>query len=148
MVASVLAAEDARGLQTLAPYEEFAARVEQHRRDLRALLYRLKSEGKRVVGLGASTKGNVVLQYCGIGPDLLPAIAEVNPDKFGAFTPGTEIPIVSEQDAKVMFPDVFMVLPWHFRKTFIRPAPATLATFCNCSGSFTLSYNSSSSFFV
>ncbi len=126
-VASVLAAEEACGLQTLAPYEAFAARVEQHRRDLRATLLALKAEGKRVVGLGASTKGNVVLQYCGIGPDLLPVIAEVNPDKFGAFTPGTEIPIVSEQEAKVTMPDVYMVLPWHFRKAFVTREAAFIA---------------------
>ena len=70
-----------------------------------------------MLGYGASTKGNVFLQYCGITPELLPAIAEVNQDKFGCFTPGTNIPIVSESEAPAMKPDYFLVLPWHFKKT-------------------------------
>lgn len=94
----------------------FRAMVERHRSELRATLTKLKEQGKRVYGLGASTKGNVVLQYCGITSDLLHKIAEVNPDKFGSFTPGTLIPICSEARALAEKPDVFMVLPWHFRK--------------------------------
>ncbi|MGA7123881.1 MAG: hypothetical protein WBY94_27510, partial [Polyangiaceae bacterium] len=66
------------------------------------------------------TKGNVILQYCSIGPDLLPCIAEVNEDKFGCFTPGTEIPIVSETEAFALEPDVLLVLPWHFRENLVR----------------------------
>jgi hypothetical protein len=119
VVTEILAQEAERGLHTLVPYQAFAAQVAKHKLELPAKLLALKAAGKRVVGLGASTKGNVVLQYCGIGPDLLPEIAEVNPDKFGAFTPGSEIPIVSEADARDGKPDVYMVLPWHFRTTFM-----------------------------
>ena len=87
-------------------------------------LLRLKSEGKTLCGLGASTKGNVVLQYCGIDATLLSCIAEVNEDKYGCFTPGTEIPIVSEADASARRPDVYLVLPWHFRRNILtRAAP-------------------------
>ncbi|MBA3072632.1 MAG: methyltransferase, partial [Anaerolineae bacterium] len=68
---------------------------------------------------GASTKGNVILQYCGITKNDLPYIAEVNPDKFGCYTPGTHIPIISEQQARDMQPNYFFVLPWHFRKSII-----------------------------
>ena len=57
----------------------------------------------------------MVLQFCGLGPETIEAIAEVNTDKFGAFTPGTHIPIVSESDARNMKPDYFLVLPWHFK---------------------------------
>jgi hypothetical protein len=89
--------------------------MREHRDRLVDFLRGEKQAGKRVFGYGASTKGNVLLQYCGIGPDLLPCIAEVNEDKFGAFTPGTRIPIMSEQDARRECPDYFMVLPWHFR---------------------------------
>lgn len=100
-------------------WNDFAAAVARHRDELLALLRKLKGEGKRVFGLGASTKGNVLLQYCGIGPDLLEAIAEVNPDKFGSFTPGTLIPI--EPEAEVLAKShVCLVLPWHFRATFLR----------------------------
>jgi hypothetical protein len=106
-------------LESLETWKTFAATVARHRVELPALLADLKRQGKKVIGLGASTKGNVVLQYCGITPELLPAIAEVNPDKFGVFTPGTEIPIISEDEARAQKPDVFFVLPWHFRKTFV-----------------------------
>jgi hypothetical protein len=69
-----------------------------------------------VLGYGASTKGNVTLQYCGITKEMLPYIAEVNDYKFGRTTPGTKIPIISEKEAHEMNPDYFFVLPRHFRK--------------------------------
>ncbi len=72
-----------------------------------------------MLGYGASTKGNVLLQFCNITEKLLPAIAEVNADKFGCFTPGTEIPIVSEAEAAEMRPDYFLVFPWHFKHAIL-----------------------------
>ena len=78
-----------------------------------------RAEGATVFGMGASTKGNVTLQYCEIGTDLMPCIAEVNEDKYGCFTPGTEIPIVSEAEAVSRNPTHFLVLPWHFRKNLL-----------------------------
>jgi NDP-4-keto-2,6-dideoxyhexose 3-C-methyltransferase len=116
----VLQMLEAERLTGLSPFTRFADRVAAHKRDLRGLLEDLTSRGARVLGMGASTKGNVVLQYCGIGRDLLPCIAEVNQDKIGGVTPGTEIPIVSEEAALAMKPDVFLVLPWHFRESMIR----------------------------
>jgi len=71
------------------------------------------------MGLGASTKGNVVLQYCGLTREDIPSIAEVNQDKFGRLTPGTHIPIMPETEALALQPDYFMVLPWHFRDHFV-----------------------------
>ncbi len=68
------------------------------------------------MGYGASTKGNVVLQFCGITQREVAAIAEVNEDKFGAYTPGTHIPIIPEAEARAMRPDYFLVLPWHFKE--------------------------------
>jgi NDP-4-keto-2,6-dideoxyhexose 3-C-methyltransferase len=124
VVAEMLAEERRLGLDTLAPYERFAAAARRHRDELRALLVGLKKEGQTVFGMGASTKGNVLLQYCGIDAELLPCIAEVNEDKFGCFTPGTGIPIVSEAEASARNPDVYLVLPWHFRKNILaRAAP-------------------------
>lgn len=105
---------------TLAPYEAFKKRIDEQKKRLLDLLAKLRSEGKKVFGYGASTKGNVVLQYCGITPQILPYIAEVNPDKFGCYTPGTRIPIISEAEAKAMKPDVLMVLPWHFKGNFLQ----------------------------
>ena len=75
--------------------------------------------GHLTLGYGASTKGNVMLQFCGITAEELPFIAEINTDKFGAFTPGTKIPIISEDEARSMKPDAFLVFPWHFRDSIV-----------------------------
>jgi hypothetical protein len=112
----LLRQEERMGLGTPAPFRDFEQRVFRHREDLTRLLRALREDGKRILGYGASTKGNVVLQFCGIGPDLVEAIAEVNQDKFGSFTPGTHIPIISEPEARAMKPDYFIVLPWHFKE--------------------------------
>ena len=114
-ITNILSQEDSLGLNTLAPFEAFRAETFAHRDELVALLRRLKSEGRLVLGYGASTKGNVLLQFCGITPELLPAIAEVNEEKYGCFTPGTKIPIISEAEAESRKPDYLLVLPWHFR---------------------------------
>jgi len=127
VVAWLLEQEERLGLRTPRPYRDFEERVFRHRADLRRLLEALKADGKRVLGYGASTKGNVVLQFCGIGPDLIACIAEVNEEKFGAFTPGTGIPIVSETEARAMQPDYFLVLPWHFREGIVRREAEFLA---------------------
>ena len=107
------------GFDKLETYNAFEKNVEKHKKSLLELLINLKKEGKTILGYGASTKGNVMLQYSGITSDLLPFIAEVNEDKFGAFTPGTLIPIISELDAKKMNPDYFIVMPWHFKNNFL-----------------------------
>jgi len=118
-ILNLLEAEERMGTHTAAPYELFAQAILEHRTGLVSLLVDLKAQGKTVLGYGASTKGNVILQYCGLTPELLPAIAEVNESKFGAYTPGTRIPIISEHEAQAMRPDYFLVLPWHFRKNII-----------------------------
>lgn len=123
----LLSQEERMGLNTPRPYRDFEERVFRHREDLRRLLRALRDDGKRILGYGASTKGNVVLQYCGIGPDLVEAIAEVNPDKFGHVTPGSHIPIVSEADALKMKPDYYLVLPWHFKDNILQREQKYLA---------------------
>jgi len=116
----LLAQEDRMGLNTPRPYRDFEERVFRHREDLVRLVRALRSDGKTILGYGASTKGNVLLQFCGFGPDDIAAIAEVNVDKFGCFTPGTHIPIVSEAEARSLRPDYFLVLPWHFKEGIVR----------------------------
>ena len=106
-------------LGRLETYTRFADAVARHREELVALIRELRADGCRVIGYGASTKGNVLLQYCGFGPDDFPCIAEVNEDKFGAVTPGSHIPIVSETEAKSLRPDYMLVLPWHFRDAIV-----------------------------
>ena len=108
------------GLHTVKPYFEFAQRTYEHRDSLVHLIHSLRAEGKTIYGYGASTKGNVLLQWCGFTSDDIAAIGEVNPDKFGCITPGTNIPIISEQEVKDMKPDYMMVLPWHFKNGIIQ----------------------------
>ena len=117
-VAAILQNEVALGLQTLRPYQEFAQRVVRSRDQLLEFFARCRDEGKRVAALGASTKGNVLLQYCGLTSEQLECVAEVNPDKFGAFTPGSLIPIVDQADVLRSGFDYLLVLPWHFRPFF------------------------------
>jgi len=116
----LLEQEDRMGINTPRPYRDFEERVFRHRDDLVRLIRSLRADGKSVLGYGASTKGNVVLQFCGFTTDDIPAIAEVNPEKFGCLTPGTHIPIVSEAEAHRMNPDYYLVLPWHFKEGILR----------------------------
>lgn len=113
-------------LNTAAPYAAFTQRVIEHKESLLTFFSQARKEGKKVLGYGASTKGNVILQNCGLTTEDLPYIAEVNSDKFGCFTPGTHIPIISEAQARDMMPDYFFVLPWHFRKGIIEREQAFL----------------------
>jgi NDP-4-keto-2,6-dideoxyhexose 3-C-methyltransferase len=122
----LLRTEESEGLATIAQQRAFSKAVETHRKKLLALLRSLKEQKRKVIGYGASTKGNVLLQHCRITPELLPAIGEVNKDKFGCFTPGTNIPIISEAEAHAMNPDYFFVLPWHFRDNLIQREKAFL----------------------
>jgi len=118
-ITELIRTEEALELRGDAIYQGFRRRVSESRDDIRNLLDELKSEGKNVLGYGASTKGNVLLQYCNLTWQDIPYIAEVNPEKFGCFTPGTGIPIISEQEARDMNPDYFFVLPWHFRENIV-----------------------------
>ena len=117
-VQAILDREREQGLDTLAPYQAFAERARQTRSDLLAFIAAAKAEGKTIAALGASTKGNVLLQYCGLTDADLKVVGEVNADKFGCYTPGTWIPIVPEAELLASRPDYLLVLPWHFRKFF------------------------------
>ena len=119
LVETILRKERDMGLHTLKPYEDFKQRVIEHRDQLIQFMHRARQEKKMVLGYGASTKGNVILQFCNLTANDVPFIAEVNKDKFGCYTPGTLIPIISEAEARAMKPDYFMVLPWHFKDTIV-----------------------------
>jgi NDP-4-keto-2,6-dideoxyhexose 3-C-methyltransferase len=114
----ILADETRIGLDTTEAFDAFKVRVENARDELMSFLKKAKLEGKRVCGLGASTKGNVLLQYYGITEDLISEIGEVNEDKFGSFTPGTLIPLSPEAEVLASNPNYLLVLPWHFRSFF------------------------------
>lgn len=118
-IKQILAEEAALGLSSSAAFDQFKSRVEEARVALLSFLNQAKRDGKRVHGLGASTKGNVLLQYFGIGPELLSSVGEVNADKFGSLTPGSLIPIASEDEILLAEPDYLVVLPWHFKDFFL-----------------------------
>ena len=115
----MLTQEENLGLETPKPFRDFEERIFKHRKNLKNLIESLVADGKKVFGYGASTKGNVLLQFCGFTNLQIPFIAEVNKDKFGSFTPGTNIKIISEEEAKIMKPDYFLVLPWHFKSSIL-----------------------------
>lgn len=117
-VQKILDSEREMGLDTLAPYEDFAERAVKSKQDLLKFIETAHAEGKKVAALGASTKGNVLLQYCGLTEKDIFCVGDVNPDKYGCYTPGTWIPIISEDKLLAMNPDYLIVLPWHFRKFF------------------------------
>lgn len=120
LVNGILKEEKLKGLSTLKPYDAFKSRVYKSRDDLNAFVRDVQKRGELLLGYGASTKGNVILQFCGLTAKEIPCIAEVNQDKFGCFTPGTKIPIVSEAEAKAKKPDYFLVLPWHFKENIVQ----------------------------
>ena len=113
-------------LDTDRPYRNFQERINVHRDLLTSLLRKLKSEGKRIHIYGASTKGNTILQWCGIDKFIIDAAADRNQEKDGARTLGTDIPIVSEEKSRAMRPDYYLVLPWHFKKEFLEREQAML----------------------
>ncbi|MCD9140499.1 class I SAM-dependent methyltransferase [Streptomyces albireticuli] len=118
-LARIRAREAAAGLDTMAPFDAFARRVRDQRDALVAFLARSREAGMLTLGYGASTKGNVILQYCGLTERDLPCIGEVSEEKAGRFTPGTGIPIVSEEEARSQKPDQLLVLPWIYREGFL-----------------------------
>lgn len=125
-VQKLRAEEFDRQLDTDLPYSSFQNRIIEHRKKLKHLLTDLKSKGKRIHIYGASTKGNTILQWCGIDSRLIECAADRNPEKHGAFTLGTDIPIVSEEWSRAMNPDYWLVLPWHFADEFLKREQAEL----------------------
>ena len=89
-------------------------------------LNQIKNNNGRIHGYGASTKGNVLLQYFGIDNKYLDFIAERNPKKYGCYTPGTKIKIISEKKSRALKPDFYLVLPWHFKEEIIKRESSTL----------------------
>ena len=99
--------------------KNFYFNCQKHKFLLKKLISNLIKDKKTIFGYGASTKGNVILQYCNLTKKNISYIAEVNKSKFSKYTPGTNIKIISEKEAKLKKPDYFLVLPWHFRDNII-----------------------------
>lgn len=112
-VAAVLAAEAVAGLRNLDSYYAFQSRVDQLKNDLLAFLVEQKRAGLNVVAYGAAAKGNTMLNYAGIKPDLLSLVFDAAPSKQGKFLPGSHIPIRPPQEIAEIRPDFLLILPWN-----------------------------------
>lgn len=115
-VAELLGRERAAGIDTSVFYENFQTRADKVKNDLLAFLLEAKRAGKQVAGYGAAAKGNTLLNYAGVRPDLLRYVADRNPAKQGKFLPGCRIPIVAEEHLKQNRPDYVVILPWNLRE--------------------------------
>lgn len=108
-----LQAEEVAGVKTAAYYTTLAPAAERVKHELLRFLLQAKADGKRVVGYGAAAKGNTLLNYAGVKPDLLAWVADANPHKQGKFLPGSRIPVVAPQQLAIEKPDYVLVLPWN-----------------------------------
>ena len=125
-VAEVEAVERTAGLDSPDGYLGLAERVAGIRDDLVSFLIEARRAGRRVVAYGAPGKGNTLLNYCGIRPDLLAYAADRNTFKHGRYTPGTRIPVVSPEHLIEDCPDDVLVLPWNLRNEITAQLSATL----------------------
>lgn len=119
-VQAMLDREATEGWNEPATYARFMERVDDMRDAVVGFLEDEKKAGRTVVGLGASTKGNVLLQYFGIDRELVPYISERNPDKVGLRTLGTDIELISEESARELRPSAMLVLIWFFRDELLK----------------------------
>jgi len=115
----ILEEEQKLGVSNHEIWDVFRNNVEQNKHKLLSFLNEAKNADQTVYGIGASTKGNVLLQYFELDGKLLRAIGEVNPEKFSKFTPQTHIPLIPEDQVLDSHPDYLLILPWHFKEFFI-----------------------------
>ena len=101
-------------------FKEFKKNIFKHKSNLKKIVNKIKKENKTLIGYGASTKGNVIIQFCKFSSKDIKIVADVNSDKFNHFTPGSKIKIISEKKAKLLNPDYMIVFPWHFKKMIIQ----------------------------
>lgn len=119
-VAAALADEDAAGIGKPCCYSALQAQAECIKDDLLAFLIQQKRGGKSVAAYGAAAKGNTLLNYAGVRPDLLRFVADASPHKQGRYLPGSRIPVVSEQMLRISRPDFVLILPWNLREEIVQ----------------------------
>lgn len=115
----LLAQEESDRVHAPESWVEFRQKVISRQKDLHSLLTQLRDSGATIMALGASTKGNVLMMTTPVGTDLVSKVGDVNPYKYGRFLPGTGVPIVSQEEVLSEDPDYLLILPWHFRETFM-----------------------------
>jgi len=119
-IASYLAKEEREGFNGYLIYKKFYLKILKHKKNLKNLLTKLKKSNKKVIGYGASTKGNVILQFCKINSSLLNCIYDINKDKNNKYTPGSKIKILNKENIDKIKFNYFLVLPWHFKDFILK----------------------------
>ena len=122
----ILKKEKKYNMNRIKRFQDFKKEIDLLKEKLTNKIKKIKRENKTIHGYGASTKGNVLLQYFGIDNKYLDFIAERNPKKYGCYTPGTKIKIISEKKSRALKPDFYLVLPWHFKKEIIKRESSAL----------------------
>jgi SAM-dependent methyltransferase len=118
-VADLLARERAAGLEDVATYTAWDAQVRAEKRQILTTLFALKEQGLKIAGYGAPAKGNTMLNYCGIGTDVVDFTVDRNPAKQGTLLPGSRIPVLAPEAISEQRPDVVLILPWNLRDEVI-----------------------------
>ncbi len=114
-VTTTIREEEIFGLNNPEVFKNFGTRVKQIKRNLLDLLIKIKNDGKTIIAYGAPAKGNVLLNYCGIGTDFIDYTVDKNPYKQNKFLPGTAIPVFSPDKIKETKPDYILILPWNLK---------------------------------
>ena len=118
-VTDLLSKEQTAGMADISFYQAFQHNAEQVKDDLVAYLIDAKRRGLKIAGYGAAAKGNTLLNFAGVRPDLLPYVVDRNPAKQGKFLPGSKIPITDVSNIKANKPDIIFILPWNVRDEII-----------------------------
>lgn len=114
-VEAMLLMEEGAGVQRVDFYAGFQAEAEAVKDELLRFLLEAKTEGRLVLGYGAAAKGNTLLNFAGVRPDLLPMVVDRNPAKQGKWLPGSRVPVVAEEELGRLRPDHVLILPWNLR---------------------------------
>lgn len=119
-ISDIIEEENRAGLEKIETYKFFYKKIIKIKNKLLHLLKKLNHKGKKVFGYGASTKGNVLLQFFKISNKMIKHISDRNHEKNNCYTPGTKIPIFKEEISRKLMPDYYLVLPWHFKEEILR----------------------------
>ena len=109
-----------KGLSSLNYFKKFASRVAEHKKKLISFLKKIKKNKQNICALGASTKGNIVLNYCNLNSKIIDFVGEINNEKLNLVTPGAKIKIIAEKVCLDRNYDFYLILPWHFKKFFLK----------------------------
>ena len=122
----ILKAEKKLKLDKRETYIKFFKKINKIKKEILKLVKNVKNNNKTIHCYGASTKGNVLLQYFNLNSKIISYAAERNPKKYNLYTPGTKIKIISESKSRTMSPDYYLVLPWHFKKEILKREKTTI----------------------